>query len=69
MLEKVDLSMSKLTYAADGEMNVFSSIETVKPVLIDISKEMVTAVRETLEEWNKKDIVSIKSLNDSRKEV
>jgi hypothetical protein len=34
---------------------VFLSFETTKPLLINISKEMMVALRDTLNEWNRKE--------------
>ncbi len=41
--------MSKLTYINEEDLHVFSSIETMRPILVNISKEMVSALRDTLE--------------------
>lgn len=37
---------------------MFSSVETLKPILINISREMMVALRDTIEEWKKKEAAS-----------
>lgn len=68
MVEKIEMNISKLVYRQDEE-STFFSMETLKPLLLNISKEMMLAIKDTANEWNLKSPAAKNSQKKSNKKA